>query len=178
MLDELQFELHAVDDAADGGIHGYAGCWRARQGFKVGDRGLADWQPHGFLNAIRLNRHAAASRPAVRLLRQAGRHTISSRMFRPKNSFNARANLRRYSWIELELIFILRATSSRQSSCRKMRSTSPRRDRKFAVRNLRPTDCRCFRAALSPSSPRRRCSGFRRPLHRALSCSQRLIQSV
>ena len=58
---------------------------------------------------------------------------------------------------------VFTSTNTRQSSSRKIRSISPRSDRKFAVRNFSPRFWRCFFAARSPSSPRRKCSGFSFP---------------
>jgi len=48
----------------------------------------------------------------------------------------------------------------RQSASRKIRSTSPRRERKLAARNFRPAFCNCFLAARSPSAPCRRGKGI------------------
>jgi len=57
---------------------------------------------------------------------------------------------------------VFTSTNTRQSPSRKIKSISPRAERKFAARNFKPSFCKCFFAARSPSSPRRKCSGFSR----------------
>jgi hypothetical protein len=63
---------------------------------------------------------------------------------------------------------VLTSIKTRQSFSRKIKSISPRSERKFAVRNFMPSRCRYFLAARSPSSPMARCLGLIVPCHQVL----------
>ena len=60
----------------------------------------------------------------------------------------------------------------------KIKSISPCAERKFAARNFRPACCKYFFAARSPSSPRRKCSGFAAPANFAFRFSKKLMQNI
>ena len=72
-----------------------------------------------------------------------------------------------------DLVFT--STNARQSPSRKIKSISPRAERKLAVKIQAEFLQVPFRRAFCPSSPRRKCSGFALPANRALILSKKFI---